>query len=73
MIETTKHGAMMSDQDFALHGIEQIAYVKPITLEDGKTAYAVHAADGQQAAVLADREVAFAAVKQNNLEPVSVH
>ena len=73
MIETTKQGTVMSDQDFAMHGIEQFAFVKPVTLDDGTEAFAIHAADGQQVAVLADREVAFAAVKQNDLEPVSVH
>jgi hypothetical protein len=54
-------------------GIEQVAYVKPVTLEDGGTAFAIHAADGQEMAMLADREVAFATVRQNDLEPVSVH
>ena len=54
-------------------GIEQVAYVKPVTLDDGKTAFAIHAADGQEMAVMADREVAFATVRQNDLEPVSIH
>lgn len=54
-------------------GIEQVAYVKPVTLEDGQIAFAIHAADGQEIAMLADRDVAFATVRQNDLEPVSVH
>jgi hypothetical protein len=54
-------------------GIEHVAYVKPVKLDDGKTAFAIHAADGQEMAVMADREVAFATVRQNDLEPVSVH
>lgn len=73
MFETTKHGTVMSDQDFAMHGIEQVAFVKAVTLDDGTPAFAIHAADGQQVAILADREVAIAAVKQNDLEPLSVH
>ena len=35
--------------------------------------YAVHAADGTQIAVLPDRNVAFATVRQHDLEPLSVH
>ena len=63
----------MTAAALAHFGIEQVAYVKPITLENGETAFAIHAADGQEMAVMADREVAFATVRQNDLEPVSVH
>jgi len=63
----------MTSDAFAHLGIEQVAYVKPVTLEDGRDVFAVHAADGQEMAVIADREVAFATVRQNDLEPVSVH
>jgi hypothetical protein len=40
---------------------------------DGAGAFAVHAANGTQIAVMADREVAFAVVRQHDMEPVSVH
>jgi hypothetical protein len=40
---------------------------------DGTSGYAVHAADGTQIALLPDRDVAFATVRQHDLEPVSVH
>jgi len=63
----------ISSADLALLGLEQVAYVKSVTLEHGGAGYAVHAADGQEVAVMADREVAFAMVKQHDLEPVSVH
>jgi len=36
-------------------------------------AFAVHAADGTQMAVIADRDIAFAVVRQHELEPLSVH
>jgi hypothetical protein len=62
----------ISPRDFAALGLEHIAYVKPILVE-GARAFAVHAADGTQIAVLASREVAAAAVQQHDLEPVSVH
>ena len=53
-------------------GLEQMAYVKPIEA-DGVSAFAVHAADGTKIAVLASRDLAFAAIRQHDLEPASVH
>jgi len=49
-----------------------IAYIKAVTI-DGIRAYAIHAADGTALAIVKDRDVAFAAVRQHELEPVSVH
>lgn len=63
----------ITPEQFALLGITDIAYVKPVTGEDGERVFTIHAADGRQVGVMADREVAFAAVRQNELEPVSVH
>ena len=45
---------------------------EPVFVE-GNTAYAVHAADGTEIAVMANRDIAFAAIRQNDLRPVSVH
>jgi hypothetical protein len=59
-------------QDLRILGLEQLAYVKPVTI-DGQTAFAVHAADGTEIAVMSDRAIAVAAVQQHDLEPVSVH
>jgi hypothetical protein len=53
-------------------GVQDLAYIKRVVV-DGTSGYAVHAADGTQIALLADREVAFATVRQHDLEPVSVH
>ena len=58
--------------DFAALGVQQIAYVKTVTVE-GEIAHAVFAANGKPLAAVADRETAFAIVRQNDLEPVSVH
>ena len=66
------HSPIMSDHDLASHGLQEVAYVKPVFVEGG-TAYAVHAADGTEIAVMADRDIAFAAIRQNDLRPVSVH
>ncbi len=44
-----------------------------IQIDPRSTLYAVHSADGERLAVLADRESAFAAAVAHELEPVSVH
>lgn len=62
----------MSLVDFATFGVEQLAYIKPVVIE-GTPAYAVHGADGRPLAAVGDRDIAFALVRQNDLEPVSVH
>jgi hypothetical protein len=49
-----------------------IAYVKTVKV-DGDLAYAVYAADGTELAILADREVAFAAALSHDYTPLSVH
>jgi hypothetical protein len=62
----------LSDNELGLLGMEDVAYVKRVVV-DGSDAFAVHAANGTQIAVMADREVAFAVVRQHDMEPVSVH
>lgn len=62
----------LSDSELGLLGMEDVAYVKHVVV-DGTDAYAVHAANGTQIAVMADRDVAFAVVRQHDMEPVSVH
>jgi|HigsolmetaGSP11D_1036233.scaffolds.fasta_scaffold06801_3 hypothetical protein len=63
----------MSTLDFAVYGVQELAYVKPVTDDAGATAFSVHAADGTQLAVLGTRELAFAVVRQNDMEPLSAH
>lgn len=62
----------MTIDQFAALGVSDMAYVKPV-MGEGRIVYAIHAADGRPFAVMDDRDVAFAAVRQNNLEPMSVH
>ena len=69
----TEKFQQMSSGDFAAFGLSDVAYVRQIKTEEGETAYAIHAADGRPVAVMEDRDVAFAAIRQNDLEPVSVH
>ncbi len=63
----------MSPQDFALLGMHQVAFVKP-GCRGGHEGFAVFAADGTEIAFIEnERGVVFAAVRQHDLEPVSVH
>ena len=62
----------ISPQDLMALGLEQMAYVKLVEV-DGESAFSVHAADGTRIAVMPSRDVAFAAIRQHNLEPASVH
>ena len=62
----------MSAHELALLGVQDLAYIKRVMV-DGATGYAVHAADGTQIALIPDRDVAFATVRQHDLEPLSVH
>ena len=56
----------------AVLGSEQLAYVRP-QLIDGQTIHVVYAADGRQIGGFPSRDVAFAACRQHDLEPLSVH
>jgi len=62
----------ITPQDFATMGMQQIAYVRPAVV-NGVTAFTIHAADGTQIGMAPNRDVAFAAVVQHELEPVSLH
>lgn len=63
---------LISPKEFALLGVEDVAYVKRVIV-NGAAAYAIHAADGTEMAVLTDRDLAFATLRQHDLEPLSVH
>ena len=58
--------------DFTALGVDAVAYVKPVVI-NGAHAYAIHAADGQHLVTVPNRAVAMATVRQNDLEPASVH
>jgi hypothetical protein len=53
-------------------GVQNIAYVKTVSGE-GEPRYVVHTAEGAELGVFADREVAFAAIRQHDMEPLSLH
>lgn len=58
--------------DLAHWGVNLVAYVKKVEIEGG-TAYAIHSANGEPLGLAGSRDVAFAGLKQNDLEPASVH
>ncbi len=72
MQSTLDHLRQLSTQDFTAFGVDHIAYVRAVEVE-GVTAFSIHAADGTQLSVMSQRDVAFAAVRQNDMEPLSVH
>jgi len=69
---TNKTAEGFSPEQFAALGVNRLAYVRPAVVE-GQTVYAIHGADGSEIGMMAGRDVAFAAVKQHDMEPVSVH
>jgi hypothetical protein len=60
-IERIRH---LSARELALFGMQDMAYIKRVIVND-VAGYAVHA-DGTQIAVLTDRNVAFATVRQHD-------
>jgi hypothetical protein len=62
----------ISAQEFALLGMQDVAYIRRVIVND-EAGFAIHAADGTEVAVLPSRDLAFATVRQHELEPVSVH
>lgn len=62
----------LSPRDLGSFGIEDIAYVKSVTI-DGQSLHAIHAADGTPLTVVSERELAFATVRQHDMSPASVH
>jgi len=44
-----------------------------LTSDRRKQLYAVHDAEGEQLALVADRRMAFVLARQNDLSPVTVH
>lgn len=72
LVDPTAAPKQMSNQDLALLGIEDVAYIKTVKGDDGAL-FVICAADGTHLATIDDRETAFATVRQNDLEPISVH
>ncbi|HXQ65732.1 MAG TPA: DUF1150 family protein [Alphaproteobacteria bacterium] len=72
MTEASDDLRTITSRELYVLGLQELAYVKKVS-EKGADAYAVFAADGTQLGLMATRELAFATLKQHDLEPVSVH
>lgn len=62
----------LTPQALAAFGVQQLAYIKPV-VHEGQHLFAIHAADGAPLALAANRAAAEVLVRQNDLEPQSVH
>lgn len=58
--------------DLAAWGLADAAYVKLVTV-DNEMAWAIYTADGQAIGVAPARDLAFAAIVQQDMCPYSVH
>lgn len=68
----------LSTNDFLKIGMNEIAYVRPLSVGGifsggRKQAFAVYAADGTQLSVLDTMDMAMATLKHNDLLPVTLH
>ncbi len=63
----------LSPEEMALLGLEEMAYIRKVVDEHGVEGYAIHRAEGSHIAVVPEHALAAAMIKQNGLEPVSVH
>ncbi len=63
----------LTEQQLAMLGVSQIAYVKPVMLNGTTPGFAIHAADGTPMAVAENRDVAMAAIVQHEMHALSVH
>lgn len=62
----------LSAQDFLNFGVQQVAYIRPVTV-DGEEGFSVHAADGTPLSVMDTMDSAIVVARYNDLEPVAVH
>jgi hypothetical protein len=62
----------LSADDLCRFGLDDFAYVKPVTIA-GQRFHVVHAADGTPLMIATERTMAFAAVREQDMEPISVH
>lgn len=62
----------LSVADFRNFGMEQVAYIRPVTAGHLKK-YAIHSANGLRLSLADSLEDAIFATRDNDLEPVTVH
>ncbi len=63
----------LSDQDFLRIGVNEVAYMRPLsTFDDEDQSFAVYAADGTKLGVLESRDRALKAMRDSDLMPVTL-
>lgn len=62
----------LEDIMMAMVGLETMAYIKPMVINDA-TQYVVYAADGTRLAVFDSAETAYYNAVKHNLAPASIH
>jgi hypothetical protein len=62
----------ISTEALVMLGAPELAYIRPIETPVGP-AFGIFAANGVQVGVVPERDLAFAAARQHDLSPVSVH
>ena len=63
----------LSARDFAALGLNEVAYITEVSDDHGNPAFVVRAANGQDIGTMSQRDIAVVAVRQHDMEPLSVH
>lgn len=63
----------LSPKEFLGVGLNQIAYIRSISLGNAQAAFSIHAADGTQISILPNYEEAVMTARTNDLYPVTLH
>ncbi len=72
-VETLQQSVKRDAESFLAFGLPTYAFVKPVTNDDGQRAFGIFRADGTMVAVAGSRELANVVIRQNDMEPMSVH
>lgn len=62
----------LSDTDFAMFGMDHLAYIKPVNIH-GRQLYSLSTADGRLLSMQDSEMMALIVARHNNLEAVIVH
>lgn len=62
----------ISREELAHIGKDKLAYVKALTIQ-GRKFYVICTAEGAPIGIVTDRDLAFVTIRQNDMNPVSVH
>lgn len=75
-MNTTTEKNDLAVKDFLALGLKEVAYVKPIAVGDGegsRLVFGIHTANGAAVGAAETEEQAFAAIRENGLEPVHLN